>query len=193
MLVALRDCVAGVERDRERQGHEQQHGERRAREEVDRDEPDRRGGQRGEHPRRCRTNEHMVEPCFLSHRDDDGRRDDVDQGEAQRGGERGDPRDHVVRRGAAEGLEREGGDRDGGHAIGHVEEHLERSAALPDHVHGFRERECGREPDRTDDEEPHHEHRIRGCECELVPVELEGHVERTGHDERSGQREDRRR
>src|SRR5258706_365328 len=105
---ALRYCVAGVERDRERQGHEQQHGERRAREEVDRDEPDRRGGQRGEHPRRCRTNEDMVERCFLGHRDDDGRRDDIDEREAQRGGERGAPCDHVVRRRAAERLERDG-------------------------------------------------------------------------------------
>ena len=133
----------------------------------------------------------MVKRRGLGHRDDDGRRHDIDQGEAQRSGECGAPREHVVRRGAAESLERHTCDRDRGQSIGHVEQHLERSRMLRNHVHGLRERECRRQPERTHDEEPHDEHRVRGCERELVPVELERHVERSGDNERSGQRENR--
>jgi len=193
VLVALRDRIARVGCNRERQGQEQQHGERRAREEVESDEADWRSRQRGEHPGRRRTNEHVVKRRSFGHRDDDCRCHDVDQREAQRGGECGAPRGHVVRRGPAEGLESDTGNRDRGQAIGHVEQHLERSRMLRNHVYGLRERECRRKPERTDHEETHHEHRVRGCERELVPVELERHVERSGDDERSGQRENRRR
>ena len=166
--------------------------ERTVLDEVERDEADRRGRQRREQARSTRSGRTRRETRLLDDREHSGGRHDVEEREAQRRGERGAPRGHVVHRGVAEGLRtRSAAIVTATSRFADVERDLEPPVALRDHVHAFADRGRDRETDRADDEEADDEHGFGEREREPVPVELERHVEGAGRRERASQAEDR--